>query len=177
MVSRPVAATVAVAAVLPILIVALFLAAGGGMAAPAPAAGVPVAPAAGIGKAAGATAGANQALGDRLAAGYGWAGTGPGGQLTCLRELWTRESGWRNTAINPASGAYGIAQALGHAPGATLAQNRSGDNYPPAEAAANPPPWGDSDPAAQITWGLGYIASAYRTPCQAWAHEVADGFY
>ena len=66
---------------------------------------------------------------------------------------------------------------LGHIPGVSVALNRQGDNYPPPFTAANPPPWGDSDPAAQISWGLGYIAVSYTTPCGAWAHEEADGFY
>ncbi|MGH3238577.1 MAG: lytic transglycosylase domain-containing protein, partial [Streptosporangiaceae bacterium] len=34
-----------------------------------------------------------------------------------------------------------------------------------------------TDPATQIRWGLGYIASTYGTPCGAWAHETADGWY
>lgn len=44
---------------------------------------------------------------------YGWAPT----QLAPLILLWNRESGWRNCAYN-VSGAYGIAQALGHGGGA-----------------------------------------------------------
>lgn len=58
----------------------------------------------------------NIRLGRRLAAGdYGWTG----GQFTCLRLLWTRESGWRTDADEtasidgqPPSYAYGIPQAL-----------------------------------------------------------------
>jgi hypothetical protein len=33
-------------------------------------------------------------------------------QMSCLVSLWTRESGWRTTAENPSSLAYGIAQSL-----------------------------------------------------------------
>jgi len=103
---------------------------------------------------------ANVVLGARLAAARGW-GTGP--QWQCLDQLWTRESGWLATARNPRSGAYGIAQALGHGPT---------NQYPAGPA--NPPV---SDPAAQITWGLSYIAARYATPCAAWGHELADGWY
>ena len=68
--------------------------------APAPAA-VPAAP-----------AGSNAALGQQMAAQAGW--TGP--EWNCLDWLWNRESGWTRKAENPKSGAYGIAQALGHGP-------------------------------------------------------------
>ena len=102
----------------------------------------------------------NVALGQQLADGYGW---GTGQQWNCLDWLWTQESGWSNTAENPKSGAYGIAQALGHGPT---------NQYPAGPA--NPP---QSDPSAQIRWGLGYIAATYQTPCAAWAHEQADNWY
>jgi hypothetical protein len=182
--ARPLAVLSAAAAAvlaLPLIIVVLFLGTGGGAAAGTQATAGASAVAQAGAVASGASARANEALGAQLAAGYGWTGA----QDTCLDELWTRESGWQATAKNPSSGAYGISQALGHldaentgqVTAALIALNQQGDNYPSAEAAANPPPWGDSSPAAQITWGLGYIASAYGTPCAAWAHETADGFY
>jgi hypothetical protein len=34
-----------------------------------------------------------------------------------------------------------------------------------------------TNPATQIRWGLGYIHDRYGTPCGAWAHETADGWY
>jgi resuscitation-promoting factor RpfB len=102
----------------------------------------------------------NVARGQQLAAGDGW-GSGP--QWNCLYALWQRESSWSNTAENPRSGAYGIAQALGHGPTG---------QYPAGPA--NPPV---SDPSAQVRWGLGYIAGTYGTPCAAWAHEEADSWY
>ena len=102
-------------------------------------------------------ASSNVALGQRLAGGYGW-GSGP--QWTCLDELWTRESGWQAQVWNTSgSGAYGIPQAL---PASKMAA--AGGDYM-------------TDPATQIRWGLGYIASAYGAPCGAWAHETADGWY
>jgi len=102
-------------------------------------------------------ASSNVALGQRLAGGHGW-GSGP--QWTCLDELWTRESGWRTQVWNyGGSGAYGIPQAL---PASKMAA--AGGDYM-------------TDPATQIRWGLGYIAATYGTPCGAWAHETADGWY
>ena len=79
-------------------------------------------------------------------------------QWTCLLDLWNRESGWIYDAEN-ASGAYGIPQAL---PGSKM-----------ASAGAD---WA-TNPATQITWGLTYISQVYGTPCGAWDHELADGWY
>jgi resuscitation-promoting factor RpfB len=79
-------------------------------------------------------------------------------QFGCLNDLWTRESNWTYNAEN-ASGAYGIPQAL---PGSKMAS--AGPNW-------------QTDPTTQIKWGLGYIKSIYGTPCGAWAHEEADGWY
>jgi hypothetical protein len=102
------------------------------------------------------SAGHNVALGQKMAAAapYHWTG----GQFTCLNELWTRESGWSSTALNPTSGATGIPQLL-------------------PSAHSIPANW--SDPATQVSWGLNYIATTpgYGTPCAAWGHELADGWY
>ena len=98
-------------------------------------------------------------IGRKMAAKRGWTG----GQFQCLNWLWTRESGWSNTAENAKSGAYGIAQALGHGPT---------NQYPAGPA--NPP---QSDARAQISWGLAYVAGRYGTPCNAWDHETSYGWY
>jgi hypothetical protein len=102
------------------------------------------------------TASANVALGQRLAASYGW---GAGSQWACLDMLWTRESGWRMVWNYGGSGAFGIPQSL------------------PASKMASAGPDYMTSPATQIRWGLGYIASTYGTPCGAWAHEEADSWY
>lgn len=102
------------------------------------------------------TASANVALGQRMAAAWGWTG----GQWTCLNMLWTRESGWRTEVWNyQGSGAYGIPQSL-----------------PASKMASTGADW-QTNPATQIRWGLGYIQGTYGTPCGAWAHEEADGWY
>jgi hypothetical protein len=85
---------------------------------------------------------------------YGWAG-----QFSCLSALWAEESSWSVYAQNPSSGAYGIPQAL---PGSKM-----------ASAGAD---W-RSDAATQISWGLGYIRAMYGSPCAAWDHEEAAGWY
>lgn len=80
-------------------------------------------------------------------------------QFACLVSLWNKESGWRVNAMNPSSGAYGIPQSL---PGSKM-----------ASAGAD---W-QTNPATQITWGLGYISGRYGTPCGAWGHSQSVGWY
>ena len=79
-------------------------------------------------------------------------------QYDCLVSLWNRESHWSVTAANP-DGAYGIPQAL---PGNKM-----------ASVGAD---WRTSA-KTQILWGLGYISGRYGTPCGAWAHSQATGWY
>lgn len=80
-------------------------------------------------------------------------------QFACLVALWNKESGWRVNAHNKGSGAYGIPQAL---PGSKM-----------ASAGAD---W-ETNPATQIAWGLGYVTGRYGTPCGAWGHSQAKGWY
>ena len=107
-------------------------------------------------------AGGNRALGAQLAASYGWTGS----QFDCLNWLWTRESNWRTNAVEDTSingqtptYAYGIPQAL---PASKMAA--AGADY-------------RTNPRTQIRWGLSYIRGRYGTPCGAWAHEEANGWY
>lgn len=80
-------------------------------------------------------------------------------QHSCLVDLWNRESGWRHTADNPNSSAYGIPQAL---PGKKM-----------ASAGAD---W-RTNPETQIKWGLNYIDKRYKTPCGAWSAFKKKGWY
>jgi hypothetical protein len=96
-----------------------------------------------------------QALARIMAADRGWGA----GQFSCLKSLWTRESGWNYRAMNPSSGAYGIAQAL---PGSKMAS--AGSDW-------------RTNPATQIRWGLDYISDRYGTPCGAWGHSESSGWY
>ena len=90
-----------------------------------------------------------------LVAERGWGA----GQFSCLDSLWTKESGWKVSADNPSSSAYGIPQAL---PGSKMASVG-------ADWATNP--------VTQITWGLNYIESRYGSPCSAWAHSRSSNWY
>ena len=80
-------------------------------------------------------------------------------QHSCLVDLWNRESGWRHTADNPNSSAYGIPQAL---PGSKM-----------VSAGAD---W-KTNPETQIKWGLKYISNRYETPCGAWSAFKKKGWY
>ncbi len=88
-------------------------------------------------------------------AGFGWGAD----QMSCLTQLWQRESEWLTSAENVSSGAYGIAQSLP----ASKMESTGGDwatNY-----------------QTQIRWGMGYIQGRYGSPCGAWGHSNAVGWY
>jgi len=81
------------------------------------------------------------------------------GEMSCLDQLWEHESGWNEHASNPSSGAYGIPQAL---PGDKMAS--AGSDW-------------QTNPATQISWGLGYISDRYGSPCGAWGYFQSNGWY
>jgi resuscitation-promoting factor RpfB len=99
--------------------------------------------------------GSAQAIAAEMVAARGWGSD----QFDCLVNLWERESGWRVDAANSSSGAYGIPQAL---PGSKMAS--AGDDW-------------RTNPATQITWGLGYIEDRYGDPCGAWNHFLDRNWY
>jgi hypothetical protein len=94
-------------------------------------------------------------VGWRLAAARGWGGA----QFECLDQMWTRESGWRVSAYNEVSGAYGIPQA-----------------HPGEKMSGAGPGW-RTNPATQISWGLTYIARKYGSPCAAWSFWLDHYWY
>ena len=129
------------------------------------------------GAGAGGSASANQAVAKTVISDNPkFSGWGTGSQWTCLANLWDRESGWSTSATNPSSGAYGIAQSLHGTKG-----GQGGNEYSSSDsegltaaqlAAANA-----GNAADQILWGLEYIAVTYGSPCAAWDHETAEGWY
>jgi len=86
---------------------------------------------------------------------YGWSQS----EMPCLVTLWTRESGWKTTAQNPDSGAYGIVQALPGTKMGTVADDWQ-TNY-----------------KTQITWGLKYVSERYGSPCGALGFHYANNWY
>ena len=101
-----------------------------------------------------ARSGSPKQIAEAMLGSFGWSSS----QFSCLDPLWAHESGWSVTAENP-SGAYGIPQAL-----------------PGAKMASAGPDW-QTSAATQIKWGLEYIKDTYGSPCAAWAHEEATGWY
>jgi uncharacterized protein YabE (DUF348 family) len=99
--------------------------------------------------------GSARAVAKDLAADRGWGDD----QFACLDKLWDKESKWNASAENKSSGAYGIPQAL---PGSKMAS--AGSDW-------------RTNPATQITWGLGYIEDRYQTPCGAWSQWNSKGWY
>jgi hypothetical protein len=87
-----------------------------------------------------------------LNAGYGL------DQMPCLKNLWMKESGWRETA-GRTGGAYGIPQS-----------------NPGSKMAVYGADW-QTNPATQIKWGLNYIKGRYGSPCGAWSNFRARGSY
>lgn len=86
---------------------------------------------------------------------YGWAS-----QWNAFNLLETREAGWNMNAVNPSSGAAGLAQFI----------NGWSEYY---QYGGNP-----NTALGQLTAMLNYIGQRYPSgPNAAWAHEVADNWY
>jgi hypothetical protein len=102
-----------------------------------------------------AASGSPEQIAKAMLRSFGWSSS----QFSCLYPLWEHESGWSVTAENPGTGAYGIPQAV-----------------PGAKMASAGPDW-QTSAATQIRWGLEYIKGMYGSPCGAWDHEQATGWY
>jgi hypothetical protein len=102
-----------------------------------------------------AASGSPRQIAQAMLGSFGWSSS----QFSCLDPLWEHESSWSVTAANPGSGAFGIPQAL-----------------PGSRMASAGPDW-QTSAATQIRWGLQYIKDTYGSPCAAWSHEQATGWY
>jgi hypothetical protein len=96
-----------------------------------------------------------RAIARKMLHAFGWTRR----QFRYLNLLWARESSWEVSAQNPASGAYGIPQAV-----------------PGDKMASVGPNWRTSA-RTQIRWGLAYIRATYGSPRLAWGHEATAGWY
>lgn len=103
---------------------------------------------------------------------HGWAG-----QFASFNSLVMSESGWNPLIANPNSGAWGIAQALGHGTPATDAGNGHNQygNYGTSDAICRKANAGNG--AAQLEWMTNYIARRYGNPDAAWAYHQANNSY
>uniref|UniRef100_UPI0006EB9C04 aggregation-promoting factor C-terminal-like domain-containing protein n=1 Tax=Streptomyces prasinopilosus TaxID=67344 RepID=UPI0006EB9C04 len=84
---------------------------------------------------------------------------GDSAQYQCFSNIVQRESGWNHTATNASSGAYGLVQAL-----------------PASKMASAGSDW-KTNPATQISWGVGYMNERYGSPCAAWDFWQANNWY
>ncbi|MFG3208029.1 NlpC/P60 family protein [Streptomyces sp. NPDC048192] len=82
-----------------------------------------------------------------------------GSQYACAAYIIARESAWKTTAANPASGAYGLAQAL---PGSKMA--RYGSDW-------------RTNPVTQLRWMRAYVTTRYGGACAAWAFWQTHHWY
>ncbi len=100
----------------------------------------------------------NIALACEIAKDEKWFKKSPQRQMGCLVMLWDRESGWYQKSGNPKE-AFGIPQSV---PGKKMA-SKGAD-------------W-QTNPATQISWGVGYIDGRYGTPCDALKHHDDHNWY
>ncbi|MER5841023.1 aggregation-promoting factor C-terminal-like domain-containing protein [Streptomyces prasinus] len=84
---------------------------------------------------------------------------GDSAQYQCFSNIVQRESGWNHTATNASSGAYGLVQAL-----------------PASKMASAGSDW-KTNPATQISWGIGYMNERYGSPCAAWDFWQSNNWY
>lgn len=115
-----------------------------------------------------------QAAIQQAATARGWGPGTPDWQP--LVDLENREAGFNPQAKNPSSGAYGLAQALGHGSSGTagsVTNEYGGFGLTDAQSrAANS---GQAGP--QAVWMMNYIAATYGNPRNAEAHETSNGWY
>ena len=78
----------------------------------------------------------------------------------CAVELIRRESGWRVTARNPRSGAYGLPQVM----------------WPERRLSPLGADWRTS-PTLQLRWMKRYVRARYIGFCRALEHQTVRGYY
>lgn len=105
---------------------------------------------------------------------FGW---GTGNEWQALLTVATRESGVDPTARNPSSGAWGIAQSLGHGfvggPASNGVNEYGGYGLSPAQSRAA----SLGDPKPQCLWMCRYIRDRYGDPLKALAYWNIHGNY
>ncbi len=125
----------------------------------------------------GGTAAQNQAIAQQvIASNPQFSGWGSGSEWAALVSLWTKESSWSNTAANPSSGAFGVAQSL-HGNVGGLGGNEYNSSAAEGLTATQLQAANNGNAADQILWGLNYILATYGTPSAALAKENSAGYY
>ncbi|MTJ60449.1 transglycosylase SLT domain-containing protein [Nocardia seriolae] len=83
----------------------------------------------------------------------------PGEQWESFNQIISHESDWQVFAINPTSGAYGLAQAL-----------------PAHKMFSEGPDW-MFNPLTQLRWAYRYMVARYGSPNAAWDFWQAHNWY
>lgn len=97
-------------------------------------------------------------------------------QWQAFNSIVMTESGWNPNATNQASGAYGIAQALGHGiQGTAGTHGNQYGNYGTSNSVCKLANSGSGD--AQIQWMMNYIAATYGDANAAWRFHQSNGAY
>lgn len=98
----------------------------------------------------------NKNLGMQAAAAdpYNWTDE----EWTCLDSLWSQQSSWDHSLVDPTTGARGIV------------------GFNPALHGSMPSGFQGSA-SAQISWGLNYIQESYGSPCSAWRYWQSTKTY
>lgn len=107
--------------------------------------------------------GSPQSILQQTAIQFGW-----GAQWLALHSLEMGEAGFDPHAKNP-SGAYGLAQALGHGNGAATQGTESNEYGGFGLSDAQAKQANSGDPATQSLWMCNYIKAVYTDPNNAWA--------
>lgn len=109
--------------------------------------------------------GSAQAALQQAAAQHGW---GSGSEWQSLQSLEMGEAGFNPQARNSGTGAFGLAQALGHGNANTAAPDGTNEygGYGLSDAQAKAANSGDA--GAQAVWMCNYIATTYGDPNNAW---------
>jgi resuscitation-promoting factor RpfB len=110
----------------------------------------------------------------QTAAQFGW---GSGAQWTALDAIEMEEAGYNTMAKNPSSGAFGMAQSLGHpfsgGPAPNGVNEYGGQGLTPAQSRAA----SMGDAGAQSLWMCRYIKGRYTNPVNAQAYHLAHNSY
>lgn len=116
--------------------------------------------------------GSLQSYAKKLLTLYGW-----GDQWAEFNKLELSEAGWNPLAKNRSSGAFGLAQALGHGNGSATQGTKSNmyGGYGLSDADAKKANSGDGK--AQLVWMMNYIKSRYNNPRAAWAFHIKNNWY
>lgn len=108
------------------------------------------------------------------AAAYGW---DSGAQWDALVAIENQEASFNPTNTNPSSGAYGLAQSLGHhfsgGPAADGVNEYGGEGLSAAQSYQA----SMGDPNTQAIWMVNYIAQTYGTPVVAEQFHLANNWY